>query len=122
LLRKAQWQFREGLTADSCGGSSGFGPHRNGGSHRIPSSPINAISAPELPELKRVRCMCQAVVSISSKGAAIRPRLAVNVANCPHFGAFSMAVIAAHAVGDDFPCASTTHTLSLPRFFEELKD
>jgi hypothetical protein len=26
LLRKSQWQPEEGLTADSCGGSSGFDP------------------------------------------------------------------------------------------------
>jgi hypothetical protein len=34
----AQWQTEEGLSADSCGGSSGFDSPPNGQSHRIPFS------------------------------------------------------------------------------------
>jgi hypothetical protein len=49
LQRKTQWHVGDGLTADSCGGSSGFEMRQNAPQIAPDSllTPINAIGAPE---------------------------------------------------------------------------
>jgi hypothetical protein len=50
----------KGLTADSCGGSFGFGlSSENGKPHRIPSWLVNATSTPELGDCKPSLTFCQ---------------------------------------------------------------
>jgi hypothetical protein len=50
----------KGLTADSCGGSFGFGmPSEHGKPHRIPSWLVNIASAPELDNRNPARAFCQ---------------------------------------------------------------
>jgi hypothetical protein len=52
--------FGKGLTADSCGGSFGFGlPSKNGKPHRIPSWLVNATNTPELVDRNPTLDFCQ---------------------------------------------------------------
>jgi hypothetical protein len=52
--------FGKGLTADSCGGSFGFGlSSEHGKPHRIPSWLVNATSTPELDDRNPALAFCQ---------------------------------------------------------------
>ena len=59
-LLEAQWHFREGLTAYSCGRSFGFGPLSiNNGPHRIPICLVDVTAKPEPGNLKPSQSLSQ---------------------------------------------------------------